>query len=262
MTQMRGQQQDRRLTLASYDGVGRVPGALTTHADQVFEGLEAADQVRARRIFAQLVGLGASTEDKQAEAERDRALITQYRFLIALSRQMTAQGDALAGIMLAFEALPDESIPSQRPYVLEAERSLYKALYQGRERRLPQGHEGYVSSAAFSPDGARGHHLWGRNGAWGSLQRGRARFFDRIGTGDGGDGDCAVWIKSVRALPGVWEEMRGGSALRVSDLAFFQPFRLFFWILFALFPAPLSTDRDWFRRCPLSWRDQCRFRPL
>jgi hypothetical protein len=182
------------------------------------------------------VGLGASTEDKQAEAERDRALITQYRFLIALSRQMTAQGDALAGIMLAFEALPDESIPSQRPYVLEAERSLYKALYQGRERRLPQGHEGYVSSAAFSPDGARGHHLWGRNGAcgtpdaaprspcsgamgarlrsWrrvlprakamrGSLQRGRARFFDRIGTGDGGDGDCAVWIKSVRALPGV-----------------------------------------------------------
>ncbi len=71
LTEMWGRQRDHRLTLASYDGVGRVTGALTKHADQVFEGLEAADQANARRIFTQLVRLGAGTEDTRRVARRD-----------------------------------------------------------------------------------------------------------------------------------------------------------------------------------------------
>ncbi len=71
LTQMWEQQQDRRLTLAAYDSVGRVTGALTKHADRVFESLADDDKAGARRVFTQMVRLGAGTEDTRRVARRD-----------------------------------------------------------------------------------------------------------------------------------------------------------------------------------------------
>ncbi len=103
----------------------------------------------------------ATAEKQRAEetavklaAERDKVLITQSRFLADLSRQMTEEGDVVTGMLLALDALPDKSRPLDRPYVVEAERSLYGALYQRRELWV-LGHKGFVYSAAFSPDGTR-----------------------------------------------------------------------------------------------------------
>ena len=328
LTQMWDRQEDRRLTLSSYDGVGRVTGALTKHADKVFGELDADGRLQARRIFTQLVKPGAGTEDTRRVAQRDEletiwplvqrlagpenrlvvtnatadegetaevvhealikhwgtlrtwvaedrtflswldafrgvlktwidhdrgeedllrgaalgqaeewiakqgdglnanekafidasieyrdrlakeeqvrrerelrdaqilarrrkiiangsvfaaivlavmgwfllevlkdadqsldnALITQSRFLADLSRQATRKGDAVTGMLLAVEALPDESISRQRPYVLEAEKSIYEALKQRRELVVLSGHEGPIDSVRFTPDRKR-----------------------------------------------------------------------------------------------------------
>jgi hypothetical protein len=71
LTQMWNRQDDLLLDLASYDAVGRVTGALTKHADEVFRGLDSADQLQARRIFTQLVKPGAGTEDTRRVARRE-----------------------------------------------------------------------------------------------------------------------------------------------------------------------------------------------
>jgi hypothetical protein len=97
----------------------------------------------------------AEDEKQRADQARDEALITQSRFLADLSQQETRRGDAVTGMLLALEALPDRSKQHNRPYIVEAERSLYRALYQRRELRVLFGHEREVRSAAFSPDGAR-----------------------------------------------------------------------------------------------------------
>jgi energy-coupling factor transporter ATP-binding protein EcfA2 len=71
LTQMWGRQEDHYLTLASYSGVGRVTGALTKHADEVFGSLDSASQRQARHIFTQLVKPGPDTEDTRRVARRD-----------------------------------------------------------------------------------------------------------------------------------------------------------------------------------------------
>ena len=56
-------QSDRQLTHEDYDAIGGVDGALTGYADEVYEGLEQADQEKARHIFTQLVHPGQQTND-------------------------------------------------------------------------------------------------------------------------------------------------------------------------------------------------------
>ncbi len=51
------------LTHEGYEKIGRVAGALTQHADQVYGELDEADQGRARRVFVQLVRPGEGTDD-------------------------------------------------------------------------------------------------------------------------------------------------------------------------------------------------------
>jgi WD40 repeat protein/DNA-binding SARP family transcriptional activator len=58
------------LTHAAYEEIGGVAGALARYADEVYGGLEEAEQAAARRVFAQLVLPGEGTEDTRRRAAR------------------------------------------------------------------------------------------------------------------------------------------------------------------------------------------------
>ena len=90
----------------------------------------------------------------RAERELKKAQTTQSLFLVDLARQQRAAGDAGTAMLLALEALPDEAAGIIRPYVPEAELNSTEhcALCTNE---CSGGHEGPVSSAAFSPDGKR-----------------------------------------------------------------------------------------------------------
>ena len=65
------QQQNNTLTHSGYEAVARVNGALTLYADQIYAGLDPAEQESARSIFIQLVRPGEGTEDTRRAARRD-----------------------------------------------------------------------------------------------------------------------------------------------------------------------------------------------
>jgi WD40 repeat protein/DNA-binding SARP family transcriptional activator/energy-coupling factor transporter ATP-binding protein EcfA2 len=103
------EQQYRVLTHHGYDAIGRVEGALTRHADQVFNSLDPNQQEAARRIFIQLVRPGEGTEDTRRIAQRgelsdfDWSLVQQ----LADARLVVTDRDALGGeiVEIVHEAL-------------------------------------------------------------------------------------------------------------------------------------------------------------
>jgi WD40 repeat protein len=97
----------------------------------------------------------ARQNERQAQAERDRVLLTQSRFLGDLANQRIKDSDPASGILLALEALPDERDGVRRPYSPEAESTLFTGRQQLRELRLLKGHTDSLSKARYSPDGAR-----------------------------------------------------------------------------------------------------------
>ncbi|WP_099077875.1 WD40 repeat domain-containing protein [Vibrio sp. PID17_43] len=64
-------QMDKQLTLATYQEIGRVAGALTHHADSIYEHLADEEKEQAREIFKQLVKLGLGTEDTRRVAIKE-----------------------------------------------------------------------------------------------------------------------------------------------------------------------------------------------
>ncbi len=97
----------------------------------------------------------ADREAAEATVARDAALRTQSLFLADLANQQTAAGDAGTALLLALEALPEKPSNPDRPYVVEAQHSLYRAVVALRERVVLLGHESEVLHAAWSPDGSR-----------------------------------------------------------------------------------------------------------
>lgn len=71
LTALWEEQTKGELTHSAYEAVGRVQGALSRHADQVFERLSEEEQARARRVFVQMVHPGEGTEDTRRPAKRD-----------------------------------------------------------------------------------------------------------------------------------------------------------------------------------------------
>jgi WD40 repeat protein len=71
LTRLWEKQEDGWLTHAAYDAVGRVSGAVTEHADAVYQGLPDEARAGARRVFVQLVQPGEGTEDTRRQATRD-----------------------------------------------------------------------------------------------------------------------------------------------------------------------------------------------
>jgi WD40 repeat protein len=101
----------------------------------------------------------ANDNAARATRERDQALRTQSLFLADLAQQKTAEGDATTAMLLSLEALPGGGSPAERPYVSEAEVSLYAGRFsRGRglqEIAVLRGHGDQLLSSAFSPDGSR-----------------------------------------------------------------------------------------------------------
>jgi WD40 repeat protein/energy-coupling factor transporter ATP-binding protein EcfA2 len=71
LTQLWEEQKVGQLSHEAYEAIGRVDGALARYADQVFARLEEPQQVRARRVFTQMVWPGEGTEDTRRLAHRD-----------------------------------------------------------------------------------------------------------------------------------------------------------------------------------------------
>jgi len=90
-----------------------------------------------------------------AETQRNVALIAQSQFLARDARTVTAQGDAMLGMLLALAALPADLSAPDRPYVAEAETALENAFVNRREKFFLAGHKDGLLSASFSPDGSR-----------------------------------------------------------------------------------------------------------
>ena len=112
-----------------------------------------SQQAEKMRQMAEQVSAEATRQRDVAVAEREKARLSQARLLASLSEQQTASGDATNGILLALEALPNDSSDSERPYVPQAESALYKALYHHREQRVLRCHRGPVLSVTFRPKG-------------------------------------------------------------------------------------------------------------
>lgn len=103
--------------------------------------------------FAAL-GFWAETSRRTAVAERDRALRNQSLFLANLAQREVASGDATAGTLLALEALPRDLARPDRPYVPEAARALYEAVYARREIAVLRA-AAPAGIAVFDPRGER-----------------------------------------------------------------------------------------------------------
>lgn len=88
----------------------------------------------------------------QAQLQFSIGLQNQSNFLANLSESETEEGRVEMGILLALEALPKESDARLRPYVVEAEASLYKALYNYRSKEDFDGLRQKITTIAFSPD--------------------------------------------------------------------------------------------------------------
>ncbi len=63
-------QSDGKLTHAAYQKIGHVEGALSRHADRVFNALSRPNQKKARRIFVQMVQPGEGTQDTRRLATK------------------------------------------------------------------------------------------------------------------------------------------------------------------------------------------------
>jgi hypothetical protein len=70
LTSLWKRQAGGRLTHAAYQAIGRVEGALSRHAEEVYNGLSQAEQEGGRRTFVQLVCPGERMEDTRRLATR------------------------------------------------------------------------------------------------------------------------------------------------------------------------------------------------
>jgi WD40 repeat protein len=99
----------------------------------------------------------AEANEGQAKEERDRALLTQSRFLAQAATEAMGRGDAGTGMALALEALPDQRDGNDRPYSAEAEIALFNARLKLQEQAITAG----SAWVAFSPDGRQIVTMWG-----------------------------------------------------------------------------------------------------
>ena len=112
----------------------------------------------------------AEARKQAAEAQKQaaEAVAQRSRFLASLSRQQTAAGDGMSGMLVALEALDllGKPLPGQQAVARDVELALYSALMGNRELRILPPQIGSraasaeakperVTAVRFSPDGRR-----------------------------------------------------------------------------------------------------------
>lgn len=85
LTALWEQQTQDKLTHAAYEAVGRVQGALSRHADQVFESLSEAEQKQARQVFLQMVRRCKDAEDTRRPVSQDELTQADWRLVQRLA---------------------------------------------------------------------------------------------------------------------------------------------------------------------------------
>jgi WD40 repeat protein/class 3 adenylate cyclase len=122
--------------------------------DNASQARAAETQARTAETQARAAEMQARAAEAQAVEAKDQALRNQSLSLAFLSQETAASGDTGAAILLALEALPKHANAPDRPYVVEAEAALYKALLAHRQTLIFH-HDAGVTDAAFSPTGDR-----------------------------------------------------------------------------------------------------------
>lgn len=92
----------------------------------------------------------AIQQEKLATEQRNRAQLTQSRFLADLASQRVAAGDPSRALLFALEGLPDSAGGNARPYAPEAEFALFRA-----RQRLQEVQQFDGGPARLSRDGSR-----------------------------------------------------------------------------------------------------------
>ncbi len=106
--------------------------------------------VIAASLCGMILALGGAWYSNQ---QRLAALVQESKALALVSEQETAKGDAATALLLSLAALPDPEDRLGRPMVIDAQRSLYQALFTLREQSVLDGHEASLTYAEVSPDG-------------------------------------------------------------------------------------------------------------
>jgi WD domain, G-beta repeat len=134
----------------------RVAESATVEAtEQKNQAREAADRAQRATADAKEQRNLAEEQNTRAQEQRTQALLQESQAVSILSRQATARGDPMTGMLSALEVLPDPAIGRVRPVSNAASSALLDAWLHNRELADLLGHTGFVSSAAFSPDGQR-----------------------------------------------------------------------------------------------------------
>ncbi len=89
----------------------------------------------------------------QVKEAEQAVQVSKSLFLSDLSRQETNKGNTTNGILLALEALPKDMSAPDKPYLVEAEAKLYKAVIKQHELLMINAHKDAVNHVAFSPNG-------------------------------------------------------------------------------------------------------------
>jgi WD40 repeat protein/serine/threonine protein kinase len=116
LTELFERRQERHLTLAAYQNIGGLTGAVAKRAEEVFTSLRTEEQIAARQIFLRLVTLGEGTEDtrrriSQSELNsiiQDRELLENILSAFGRSRLLTFDRDPAtreSTVEVAHEAL-------------------------------------------------------------------------------------------------------------------------------------------------------------
>ncbi len=87
-----------------------------------------------------VVGVVDAAKNREIHRQREAALVAQSLFLSDKANELIAAGDAATALLLALEALPREVNEPDRPYVPEAEATLYDALSELREVSVLRAH--------------------------------------------------------------------------------------------------------------------------
>ena len=119
-----------------------------------FVGFSGQKEATRQAELAQMSADKARLAEQQALSARDVALRNQSLSLSLLSQQTAASGDTEAAILLALEALPASTSSYSRPYIVEAEIALYRALLVHYQTKIFH-HSAGVTHATFSPSGDR-----------------------------------------------------------------------------------------------------------